>query len=263
MSNTAQDVDGFKAIGALKVSATAKYVGTIMVATGASSVAEICTITGLPRSTVYRAQGELFAASGQSLTCLTRPTGENPTRLTDEKTTEKTVSLVPPVRQTGDQNQLDSEPVYITTRATKELPSEVLCEEDIITPHSAPQPKKPPSKTKRGARLPDDWDLPEDWRQWTLVNCPGTLPENIRTEALKFANYWQSQPGSKACKLDWRKTWQNWSLTAFSRAPLRPTASGYQSGAQPFQTAAERERQRQRELLAKLDAKIASEAAPL
>ncbi len=272
MSNTAQDVDGFKAIGALKVSATAKYVGTIMVATGASSVAEICTITGLPRSTVYRAQGELFAASGQSLTCLTRPTGENPTcltrptgenptRLTDEKTTEKTVSLVPPVRQTGDQNQLDSEPVYITTRATKELPSEVLCEEDIITPHSAPQPKKPPSKTKRGARLPDDWDLPEDWRQWTLVNCPAATQDAVRTEALKFANYWQAQPGAKACKLDWRKTWQNWSLTAFSRAPLRPTAQGFQPGAVAFQTADERSRERQRALLAKLDSQIAAAEA--
>lgn len=261
MSNTAQDVDGFKAIGALKVSATAKYVGTIMVATGASSVAEICTITGLPRSTVYRAQGELFAASGQSLTCLTRPTGENPTRLTDEKTTEKTVSLVPPVRQTGDQNQLDSEPVYITTRATKELPSEVLCEVNNITPHSAPQAEKRASKTKRGARLPDAWTLPEDWRQWTLVNCPAATQDAVRTEALKFANYWQAQPGAKACKLDWRKTWQNWSLTAFSRAPLRPTAQGFQPGAVAFQTADERSRERQRALLAKLDSQIAAAEA--
>ena len=130
-----------------------------------------------------------------------------------------------------------------------------------ITPHSAPQAKKSAPKTKRGSRLPDDWELPEDWRQWTLVNCPATTPETVRIEALKFANHWQSQPGSKACKLDWRKTWQNWSLTAFARAPLRPTASGFQSPATPFLTADERSRAKQRALLDKLDAKIAAEAS--
>jgi len=147
------------------------------------------------------------------------------------------------------------------SRATKELPSEVLCEVNNITPHSAPQAEKRASKTKRGARLPDAWTLPEDWRQWTLVNCPAATQDAVRTEALKFANYWQAQPGAKACKLDWRKTWQNWSLTAFSRAPLRPTAQGFQPGAVAFQTADERSRERQRALLAKLDSQIAAAEA--
>ncbi len=259
MTTTAQDVDGFKAIGALKVSATAKYIATIMAATGARSVAEICAITGLPRSTVYRAQGELFEASAQSLTCLTRPTSENPTRPTDGKTTEKPVSLVPPVRQISVESSHAC--ASMDSRATKELPSEVLCEVNNITPHSAPQAEKRASKTKRGARLPDAWTLPEDWRQWTLVNCPAATQDAVRTEALKFANYWQAQPGAKACKLDWRKTWQNWSLTAFSRAPLRPTAQGFQPGAVAFQTADERSRERQRALLAKLDSQIAAAEA--
>ena len=81
------------------------------------------------------------------------------------------------------------------------------------------------AKRSRGSRLPDDWELPEDWRQWALVNCPASSLEAVNCEALKFANYWQAQPGSRACKLDWRKTFQNWCLTAFSRAPLRPHAS--------------------------------------
>ncbi|CCB64449.1 hypothetical protein [Hyphomicrobium sp. MC1] len=112
----------------------------------------------------------------------------------------------------------------ITTRATKELPSEVVILENIT-----PLLRRPPSsKTKpanvgsRGSRLPNDWELPEDWRQWTLVNCPCSTPETVQREALIFANYWQSLAGQKATKVDWRKTWQNWTLKTFATAPIRP-----------------------------------------
>ena len=110
----------------------------------------------------------------------------------------------------------------ITTRPTKELPSEVVILNNI-TPLSAP----PASKTKRqtgtrGSRLPDDWELPEDWRQWTLCNCPVSTPEAVDREALIFANYWQSLAGQKATKTDWRKTWQNWTMRTFASGPVRP-----------------------------------------
>ena len=256
VDHIANDIGGFKAVGQLNISATAKYIGSVIVATGITAAAEIVAITSLPRSTVYRALAEFFASDGASLI---RPTSENPTRPTDGKTTEKPVSLVPPVRQIPVESSHAC--ASMDSRATKELPSEVLCEVNNITPHSAPQAEKRASKTKRGARLPDAWTLPEDWRQWTLVNCPAATQDAVRTEALKFANYWHAQPGAKACKLDWRKTWQNWSLTAFSRAPLRPTAQGFQPGAVAFQTADERSRERQRALLAKLDSQIAAAEA--
>ena len=69
--------------------------------------------------------------------------------------------------------------------------------------------------------MPNDWQLPEDWRQWTLVNCPCSTPEAVQREALIFANYWQALAGQKATKVDWRKTWQNWTLKAFATAPIR------------------------------------------
>lgn len=226
------------AIGALPISATAKYVGTVMLTCGIQSVADICAATGLPKSTVYRAQKE-FAESAfdDVLTIPTVLTSEIPTIPTDGKQTEKTVPLVSPVRIS------DQEPSCardITTRTTKELPSEVVILENIT-----PLLRRPPSsKTKpanvgsRGSRLPNDWQLPEDWRQWTLVNCPCSTPEAVQREALIFANYWQALAGQKATKVDWRKTWQNWTLKTFATAPLRerraPAVNAKVAAAQSF-----------------------------
>jgi hypothetical protein len=113
------------------------------------------------------------------------------------------------------------------------LPSRVLVNNKLtnledslvnnITPLSPPKAER----AKRGSRLPDDWQLPDDWRQWTLTTCPASTPAAVATEALKFANYWQAKGGKDAAKVDWRKTWQNWSLTAFGTAPARPRSQAY------------------------------------
>lgn len=242
--------DIFKAVGGLSVSATAKYIGSVIVATGNASAADLVAITGLPRSTVYRAMTEFFANGGDRLICLTRPTGENPTCPTDGNCSEKVVPLVPPVRQTTPENSHVH--ASITTRATKELPSEVTPNEDIITP-LAPQPLKT-KPAKRGSRLPDDWQLPDDWRAWTEVNCPATTPDRIAREALIFSNFWQAKPGAQACKLDWKKTWQNWCLKAFATAPTRPASQGV------FKSAAERQIDRARETRSILDTMFAGSA---
>lgn len=111
--------DLIRAIGALTLSATAKFVGTAMLTSGINKVAELAALVGLPKSTVYRAQAEFIAAGGAELltglTIPTVPTSENLTVLTDEKQTEKSVSLVSPVRI--------SEPVASCAGATMELPT--------------------------------------------------------------------------------------------------------------------------------------------
>lgn len=112
-------------------------------------------------------------------------------------------------------------PTDITTRATKELPSEVVILNNY-PPLQTPQPKTKRQTGTRGSRLPNDWELPDDWRQWTLVNCPCSSPDAVTREALIFANYWQSLAGQKATKTDWRKTWQNWSMRTFASGPVRP-----------------------------------------
>ena len=240
----AQNYENFKAVGELSISATAKYIGTLIAATGITSAADLVTLTGLPRSTVYRALTEFFASGGDSLICLIRPTSENPICLTDGNCSEKPVSLVPLVGQS--QPEAPPAPASITTRATNELPLEVLSYEEVITPLIAPQPLKT-KFAKRGTRLPDDWQLPTDWCDWTAVNCPTTTPDKIEREALIFANFWQAKPGAQACKLDWKKTWQNWCLKAFATAPTRPSSQGV------FLSSDERRRQKDRDTRALID----------
>ncbi len=65
--------------------------------------------------------------------------------------------------------------------------------------------KKPASK---GTRLPDDWVLPSQWGQWAVGE--GWEPDQIRTEADKFRDYWISVSGQKGVKRDWLATWRNW-----------------------------------------------------
>jgi hypothetical protein len=74
----------------------------------------------------------------------------------------------------------------------------------------------PPSRSRRGTRLPPDFALPQDWAAWASGQRRWSAPE-IAAEAMLFANYWQSKAGRDGAKLDWFKTWQNWVLV--SRRP--------------------------------------------
>lgn len=116
-------------------------------------------------------------------------------------------------------------PADITTRATKELPSEVVILKNNIPPLAPPTPKTAkPKSEKCGSRLDDEFELPEDWRQWALVNCPLSSRDTVELEGRKFANHWQSSAGQNARKRNWYKAWQNWCYRAFASAPVRPRA---------------------------------------
>lgn len=59
----------------------------------------------------------------------------------------------------------------------------------------------------RGTRLPDDWTLPAEWRNWAAQQRPDLDP-GVTADA--FADYWHAQPGVKGRKVDWLATWRNW-----------------------------------------------------
>jgi hypothetical protein len=82
-------------------------------------------------------------------------------------------------------------------------------------------------KTKRGSRLPDDFELTPEMIDWAIQKRPGV---DLAEETEKFTNYFQSAPGSKGLKLDWVKTWRNWILNA-----------GVKNNGRQFQTARERQ----------------------
>lgn len=77
----------------------------------------------------------------------------------------------------------------------------------------------------QGSRLSNDFELPEDWRQWAKVNCLAS-DDQIDTEAANFADYWIAKP-SQATSLDWKRTWQKWARKSFSPAGnRRPQSTG-------------------------------------
>lgn len=81
---------------------------------------------------------------------------------------------------------------------------------------------------KRGARIPADFTVSEAMADWSKIKCPN-IDRDRETE--KFVNYWTATPGAKGLKLDWKKTWMNWMLTAEERLPrhmrnvVRPSRS--------------------------------------
>jgi hypothetical protein len=84
---------------------------------------------------------------------------------------------------------------------------------------AAPPDDEPASpKTKRGTRLPADWQPTRELVEQMRGECPGV---DLKAEHLKFVDHWLSKSGSNATKLDWPRTWCNWMRTARDRMPRR------------------------------------------
>ena len=92
---------------------------------------------------------------------------------------------------------------------------------------AAPQEAKR-SKSDLGSRLPADWTLPADWREWAVAERPDIDHDR---EAESFADYWHGVAGAKGRKADWQATWRNWIRNARwqgargSPRPAQPTQS--------------------------------------
>lgn len=81
----------------------------------------------------------------------------------------------------------------------------------------------------RGSRLPADWTLPADLREWARAERPELDADR---EAAKFADHWRAQPGAKGRKTDWPATWRNWIRNAYG--PRAAPATGKPSAAADF-----------------------------
>lgn len=78
----------------------------------------------------------------------------------------------------------------------------------------------------RASRLPTDWVLPVEWRDWAEQARPDI---DVRAVASQFRDHWIAKPGKDGRKLDWQATWRNWVRNQHaSRGPPRgpaPTAA--------------------------------------
>lgn len=84
----------------------------------------------------------------------------------------------------------------------------------------------------RGTRVPDDFQPDPDLIEWAQQNAPTCG----RADHEAFMDYWQSVPGQKGRKVDWRKTWRNWMRKEHERRAANPRASPNTNGQRPSTT---------------------------
>lgn len=108
---------------------------------------------------------------------------------------------------------------------------------------NSPKPRAS-SGRHRGERLPSNWQLPPDWREWARVNCFAD-DRAIADQADVFRDYWVAKAGPHARKLDWQATWRLWCRRAFSSAGKHTgTAQPSRAALSPSLAAIERLAQR-------------------
>lgn len=75
---------------------------------------------------------------------------------------------------------------------------------------SAASKETPKVKTaSKGTRLPTNWFLPDEWRDWA-VRAYGIEPQKAVRISLDFRDFWWAKPGRDGVKLDWLATWRRW-----------------------------------------------------
>lgn len=67
--------------------------------------------------------------------------------------------------------------------------------------------EKRTSKLKRASRVPDNFTVTDEMKNWANVKTPDT---DIETETEAFLDHFRSVGGSKATKTDWVAAWRNW-----------------------------------------------------
>lgn len=88
------------------------------------------------------------------------------------------------------------------------------------------QKTKSKEESKRAARLPPDWTLPDEWKAVALELRPEWKPHDALLVADNFRDHWLSAAGQKGVKLDWLATWRKWVRTDAHRG-------GAMNGAKP------------------------------
>ena len=113
------------------------------------------------------------------------------------------------IAKTGDKSKKASKSARTRWDKVKDANALQTQSESNATHNTLPitQDTKPKVKTQRGSRLPTDWALPIEWKDWAEKNRPDL---NAQTVADGFRDFWISKAGSGGVKLDWFATWRNW-----------------------------------------------------
>lgn len=96
----------------------------------------------------------------------------------------------------------------------------------------APQePSEDPAKaakrlSKRGSRLSEDWELPDDFKAWALAEFPAWTEGFVKQVAARFRDHWIAASGQNASKVDWSGTWRNWCRREPAVPPVTAVGTG-------------------------------------
>lgn len=85
-----------------------------------------------------------------------------------------------------------------------------------LAPTTLKDDKKEPKINghSKATRLPNDWHLPDEYREWAMDVFKIDRAKVALTGA-KFKDFWIAKSGQNATKLDWLATWRNWCRREF------------------------------------------------
>lgn len=119
----------------------------------------------------------------------------------------------PPSDQDGDEAKV---PLDESQSPADEIPSLYRSTKEV------PTTSTPQAATKKGSRLADQFSVTDEMWAWAERYAPNV---DARDQTARFCDYWRSESGPRAIKLDWTATWRNWIRTAAERSG-RPGSRG-------------------------------------
>jgi len=122
-----------------------------------------------------------------------------------EKDRERKAEIRRNLRKSSESVDCQSEP-YIARADAPVCSNDISNEISKLDTPQSPSGITPTEKSKRAHRLPEDWVLPDDWREAALRK--GLSDSEITRQAERILNW--SRSSKNGAKLDWRRTWLNW-----------------------------------------------------
>ena len=110
-------------------------------------------------------------------------------------------------------------------------------------PAGAAAPKQPVSRTNKATLLPEDFELPDDWRAYCREKRADLDPDQVFED---FCDHFHSAPAERARKRDWKRTWQRWVRNE------RRT----ENGTGPRETPVQRSERKEREAIATIGGRV-------
>lgn len=122
-----------------------------------------------------------------------------------EKDRERKAEIRRNLRKSSESADTKSEQ-YIARADAPVFSNDISNEISKLDNPQSPSVITPTEKPKRAHRLPEDWVLPDDWREAALRK--GLSDSEATRQAERMLNW--SRSAKNGAKLDWRRTWLNW-----------------------------------------------------